>query len=350
MFLAANNISIAEENSAEANSLRTKQHLSGSKSFKFLFGIKNILFFFLILFLFNTELKAKNCLSFLPYGFNEYYVHLPQDASNCVKEGKDLISYKTDIFGGRLISSEKLSKEIQVFGDSQVLGLDVEKINNHYLQQLYKNNFIIYAAPNNGPYEVINFLNKNKEILNKKIIINFNFSVDLYRVDFEWDPINFVALKDYELDEILDYPFRYNWIIFKNLLFKKNFTFRRFNNNKMQELFLSRNHNKIQDNLIKYFNSLNKTAKSLDLEIDFIITKPYWIYSREKSNKELTLENEINKKVEDLICNSFMSTQRINNIYISDVNKEKIYINDLTFDNRHFKSSIISLVKKKQIC
>ncbi len=350
MFLAANNISIAEENSAEANSLRTKQHLSGSKSFKLLFGIKNILFFFLILFLFNTELKAKNCLSFLPYGFNEYYVHLPQDSSFCVKEGKDLIYYKTDIFGGRIISSEKLSKEIQVFGDSQVLGLDVGKINNHYLQQLYKNNFIIYAAPNNGPYEVINFLNKNKEILNKKIIINFNFSVDLYRVDFEWDPINFVALKDYELDEILDYPLRYSWIIFKNLLFNKNFTFRRFNNNKMQELFLSRNHNKIQDNLIKYFNSLNKTAKSLDLEIDFIITKPYWIYSREKSNKELKLENEINKKVEDLICNSFMGTQRINNIYISDVNKEKIYINDLTFDNRHFKSSIINLVKKQKVC
>ena len=35
-----------------------------------------------------------------------------------------------------------------------------------------KNNFIIYAAPNNGPYEVINFLNKNKKILQKEKMQN----------------------------------------------------------------------------------------------------------------------------------------------------------------------------------
>ena len=308
------------------------------------------MFFFIITFLFITESKSKNCLTFLPYGFNDYYVHLPQDSSFCVKEGKDLIFYKTDNHGGRLVSSEKFSKEIQVFGDSQVLGLDVEKIDHHYLQQLYKNNFIIYAAPNNGPYEVINFLNKNRDILNKKIIINFNFSVDLYRVELEWDPNNFVALKDYELNEILDYPLKYNWIIFKNLLSNKNFTLKRYNNNKMQKLFLNKNHNKIQDNLVNYFYNLNKTAKSLDLEIDFIITKPYWIYSRKKNNKELSLEIEINKKVENLICNSFIRTQRINNIYISHISKKKLYLNDLTFDGRHFKSNIIKLVKKKQIC
>ena len=30
--------------------------------------------------------------------------------------------------------------------------------------------FIIYAAPNNGPYEVINFLNKNKKIRDVKFL------------------------------------------------------------------------------------------------------------------------------------------------------------------------------------
>ena len=119
--------------------------------------------------LFVTKADAKGCLSFLPYGFNESYVHLPQSASFCVKQGKTIIKYQTDNYGGRLLSDETVNNKIQVFGDSQVLGLDVENIEQHYLNILYKkNNFVIYAAPNNGPYEVINFLNKNKKILQKK--------------------------------------------------------------------------------------------------------------------------------------------------------------------------------------
>jgi hypothetical protein len=105
----------------------------------------------------------------LPYGFNEYYVHLPQSASFCVKQGKLINKYQTDNFGGRLLYGEPSNNKIQVFGDSQVLGLDVENIDQHYLNTIYKkDNFVIYAAPNNGPYEVINFLNKNKKILQKK--------------------------------------------------------------------------------------------------------------------------------------------------------------------------------------
>jgi len=348
MFFAANNISTAEENSAAENSLRTKQHLSGLKSFRLFFGIKNILFFFIITFLFNTELKAKNCLSFVPYGFNDFYVHLPQEALFCVKEAKKIISYKTDIYGGRIFSNEKFNEEIQIFGDSQVLGLDIEKIHDHYLSQLYKKNFIIYAAPNNGPFEVINFLNLNKKILKKKIIINFNFSVDIYRINNSWDPENFVALKDYELDEILDYPLKYKLIIFKNLLSNKNFTLRRYNNKKMQNLFLRTNKDQLIINLKNYFKSLDELAENLDLNIDLIITKPYWIYSKKK--EFLFFEKEINQKVEKLICNSFKQTSRIQNIYISDVNKKNLDMNDLTSDNRHYKSTLIQLVEKSHIC
>ena len=348
MFFAANNISIAEENSAAENSLRTKQHLSGLNFFRLFFGIKNILFFFIITFLFNTELKAKNCLSFVPYGFNDFYVHLPQEALFCVKEEKKIISYKTDIYGGRIFSNDKNNEEIQIFGDSQVLGLDIEKIEDHYLSQLYKKNFIIYAAPNNGPFEVINFLNLNKEIIKKKIIINFNFSNDIYRIHNSWNPENFVALKDYELDEILDYPLKYKLIIFKNLLSNKNFTLRRYNNKKMQNLFLRTNKDQLTINLKNYFNSLDKLAENLDLDIDLIIVKPYWIYSKKK--KFLFFEKEINEKVEKLICKSFNQTSRIQNIYISGANKKNLDMNDLTSDNRHYKSTIIQTVEKSKIC
>jgi len=45
----------------------------------------------------------------------------------------------------------------------------------------------------------INELINELKILKKKIIITFNFAVDIYRVSNSWHPTKFVALKDYEL-------------------------------------------------------------------------------------------------------------------------------------------------------
>ncbi|MDA8851321.1 hypothetical protein N9J04_00945 [Candidatus Pelagibacter sp.] len=300
--------------------------------------------------LFVSNANAKDCLSFLPYGFNESYVHLPQSASFCIKQGKIIIKYQTDNYGGRLLSDETVNNKIQVFGDSQVLGLDVENIEQHYLNTLYKkNNFVIYAAPNNGPYEVINFLNKNKKILQKKIIVTFNFSTDLYRILNYWNPENVVALKDYELDEILEYPFKYRLIIFKNLLLNKNFTISLYDNEKMQNLFLNSNHDELYNNLIKYFDELNKIANKLDIKIDFIVTHPYWAYSIDKKNNKLLLNKELNKKVEKLICSSFQGTKKINKVLISQL-PEILELNDLTTDKRHLKSTKIKLKNSNEIC
>jgi len=350
MFFAANNISTAEENSAAANSLRTTQHLSTLKSLGLFFLVKNIFFIFLFLILFIPKLNAKSCLSFLPYGFNDFYVQLPPNASFCVRQGELLNKYKTDNYGGRLLYNEDLNNKIQVFGDSQVLGLDIEKVEKHYLRNIYKDyNFIIYAAPNNGPYEVINFLNKNKKILQKKIVITFNFSVDLYRISNEWEVKNFVALRDYELDEILEHPFKYRLIMFKNLLLNKNFTLSRYDNEKMQNLFLNSNQEKIYNNLIKYFDELNETAKKLDIKIDFIVTHPYWVYSINKEKNKLLLEKELNKKVEKLICNTFKKTKNINKILITKL-PNTLEIQDLTFDKRHLKSKKIYLLNNETAC
>jgi len=275
---------------------------------------------------------------------------LPQSASFCVKQGKIINKYQTDNYGGRLLYDKNLNNKIQVFGDSQVLGLEVENIEQHYLSTLYKkNNFVIYAAPNNGPYEVINFLNKNKKILQKKIIVTFSFSTDLYRILDYWNPENFVALKDYELDEILEHPFKYRLIVFKNLLLNKNFTISRYDNEKMQNLFLNSDKDDLYNNLIKYFDELNKTANKLDVEIDFIVTHPYWVYSIDKKDNKLLLDKELNEKVEKLICNSFQSTKKISKILISRLS-ETLELNDLTIDKRHLKSTKIKLKKYQEIC
>ena len=348
---AANNISTADENSAAANSFNTTQLLSGSNFLKLVFGIKNILFILIIYFIISNDLAhAKNCLSFLPYGFNESYVHLPESASFCIKKGKTEYRYQTDNYGGRLFHNDNLNSKIQVFGDSQVLGLDVENIEQHYLNTLYKkNNFVIYAAPNNGPYEVINFLNDNKKILQKKIIVTFSFSTDLYRILNYWKPENFVALKGYELDEILEHPFKYRLIVFKNLLLNKNFTISKYDNEKMQNLFLNSDQDKLYKNLIKYFNELNNTAKKLNVEIDFIVTHPYWVYSIDKKNNQLLLNKELNQKVEKLICSSFQRTKKISKVLISQV-PETLELNDLTTDKRHLKSTKIKLTKYQKVC
>jgi hypothetical protein len=309
-----------------------------------------LLIIFIYFILFVPKVDAKNCLSFLPYGFNESYVHLPQRTSFCVKQGKVINKYQTDNYGGRLLYDEAFNNKIQVFGDSQVLGLDIEKVEQHYLNTLYKkNNFVIYAAPNNGPYEVLNFLNKNKKILQKKIIVTFNFSTDLYRVLDYWDPRNFVVLKDHELDGILEHPFKYRLIIFKNLLFNKNFTLSRYDNKKMQNLFLNSNQDNLYNKLIKYFDELDDTSNRLDVEIDFIITHPYWVYSIDKKNNKLLLDKELNKKVEKLICNSFQNTKKISKVLISQV-PETLQLNDLTIDKKHLKSTKIKLKKYQEIC
>ena len=348
---AANNISTADENSAAANSFKTTQLLSGSNFLKLLFGIRNILLIILAyIILITNSVSANSCLSFIPYGYNESYVHLPENASFCIKQGKIIKKYQTDNYGGRLLHDEALTNKIQVFGDSQVLGLDIENIEQHYLNSLYKkNNLIIYAAPNNGPYEVINFLNKNKKILQRKIIVTFNFSTDLYRILDYWDPRNYVALKDYELDGILEYPFKYRLIIFRNFLFNKNFNLTRYNNKKMQNLFLKSDKDELYNNLIKYFDELNNTANKLDLEIDFIVTHPYWVYSIDKKENKLLLDKELNNKVEKLICNSFQVSEKINKIFISQV-PETLNLEDLSFDKRHLKSSKIDLREYKKIC
>ena len=286
----------------------------------------------------------------MPYGFNESYVHLPQSASFCVKQGKFVNEYQTDNYGGRLLYNKNSNNKIQVFGDSQVLGLDVENIKQHYLNILYEySDFVIYAAPNNGPYEVINFLNKNKKILKKKIIVTFNFSTDLYRILDYYDPRNFVALKDYELDEILEYPIKYKLIIFKNLLVNKNFTLSRYDNKKMQNLFLNSNQDELYKNLNKYFDELNKVANKLDIEIDFIVTNPYWVYSIDRKNNKLLLDKKLNEKVEKLICNSFQNTKKISKILISQI-FDGLQLDDLTIDKRHLKSTKIKLRKYEEVC
>ena len=166
-FLAANNISKADANSAAENSFKTKQHLEGSNFSNLFFGIKNILLVIFFLILTISYSKSKECLDFLPFGYNENYVELPEDTEFCIKYGKQNLTFKTDKKGGRFFN--KINENtIQVFGDSQILGIDIQDQKDHFLSKSYNKNLVIYAAPNNGPYQVLNFIILNQEKIKKK--------------------------------------------------------------------------------------------------------------------------------------------------------------------------------------
>ena len=344
IFLAANNISKADANSAAENSFKTKQHLKGSNFSSFFFGIKNILLIIFFLILTTSSTKSKECLDFLPFGHNDYYVHLPLNSNFCLKYGKKNLNFKTDNFGGRYFKNKK--NILQIFGDSQVLGLDIDNQKKHYLYQFFNNNMIIYAAPNNGPYEVINFISLNDKTINNQILINFNLSVDLFRVYSDWEIKNYVALKSDQLNEILHKPYKYKVIIAKSILTNKHFTIARKNNEEMRKLFMTRDENDLKKNLTNYILKLDEITEKLNLKVDFVLTMPYWIYQKKKNKFESI--NFIETRLKNILCSTFNKKNKLNRIFISQLNFDTKPI--LTKDKRHLRSEQIKLIHLNKYC
>ena len=50
----------------------------------------------------------------------------------------------------------------------------------------------------------------------------------------------------------------------------------------MQNLFLNSNQDEIYNNLVKYFYELDQFANKNNLQVDFIVTHPYWLNYRSK--------------------------------------------------------------------
>ena len=345
-FLAANNISKADANSAAENSFKTKQHLKGSNLFNLFFGIKNILLIIFFLILTISPSKSKDCLDFLPFGHNDNYVHLPKETEFCIKYGKQNLIFKTDTRGGRFF--EKINENtIQVFGDSQILGIDIQDQKDHFLSKFYNEDLLIYAAPNNGPYQVLNFIILNQEKIKKKIIISFNLSVDIFRLSPDYKIQNYVALRDDQLNDIIEKPFKYRFIILKSLFTNKFFTISRKNQKKMQNLFLDKDTAKLEKNLNIYFENLNEIINKLDFEVDYVLTMPYWIYEQDKNNKNFFINHNLEFKLKTLVCKTFQKTNKLRNKYISILDDNNRI---LTEDKRHIRLDKLTLTDLEIYC
>ena len=148
------------------------------------------------------------------------------------------------------------------------------------------------------------------------------------------------------MEEILDKPFKYKIIIAKSLLENKYFTVARKNENQMQELFMSRDVENLKKYLALYLLKLDKIIDKMNIEIDYVLTMPYWIYEN-TDNKFLKI-NSIEKRLKTIICDTFNKQTKFNKVYISKLISDKNEI--LTEDKRHLKSDQISLIKLKNYC
>ena len=169
----------------------------------------------------------------------------------------------------------------------------------------------------------------------------------MFRLFPDWDIQNYVALRDDQLNDILDKPYKYRLIILKSLITNKFFTISRKNQNEMQELFQSIDTKDFEKNFKIYLKILNEIIKNYDLEVEFILTMPYWIYELDKKTKNYFINSNLENKLNILICSTFAVNNNLNKIYITSLNKS----NDiLTRDERHLRMDNIVLTDLKNYC
>ena len=149
--------------------------------------------------------KASECLENWPYGFNGLYPHLIADETFCISYGRGQIDVRTDTLGRRIIDSKSSNRsETYAFGDSQLLGYDDES--HHLLTLDPQSKLVLHAAPNNGPYEYLNWYRVSQLDSVAHIIFGFNLSTDIFRILPGWKPQDHVLLDSASLRLYYDYP------------------------------------------------------------------------------------------------------------------------------------------------
>ncbi len=289
--------------------------------------ILSITFFFI--FSFNS------CFKLPPYGYINGYSSLVYSKDFCIQDQHNKVHFKTNIMGARILDDSQYDNFIKVFGDSQVLGLDVKKKSDHYLNLIFPNkNFMIFAAPNNGPYEVLNSLDLNIQD-NEDIILTFNASTDFFRLSKTWSLYEHVPLSIQKANLFSQYPLFYDFYKLFFFYINKNET-KIFNNLKMQTLFLDIDNQIFIENFDKYFDQLSEFSKKKNLRYDYFITHPYWLYDFNKNN--LIINENVYSKYKSLVAELSRNYENIR--FSKPLMNTKL--KELTYDKRHLRSKSIS--------
>ena len=156
-----------------------------------------------------------------------------------------------------------------------------------------------------------------------------------------------MALREDQLNDIIEKPFKYRFIILKSLITNKFFTVSRKNKKKMQNLFEDKNTEELEKNLNIYFENLNEIINNLNIEVDYILTMPYWIYEKDKNKKNFFINANLEDKLKTLVCRTFQKNNKLQNKYISILNDNKSI---LTEDKRHIRLDKLALTDLLNYC
>ena len=156
-----------------------------------------------------------------------------------------------------------------------------------------------------------------------------------------------MALREDQLNDIIEKPFKYRLIILKSLITNKFFTISRKNQKKMQNLFLDKNTEELEKNLNIYFENLNEIINNLNIEVDYILTMPYWIYEKDKNNKNYFINSNLDGKLKTLVCRTFQKNNKLQNKYISILNDNNTIF---TEDKRHIRLDKLALTDLVNYC
>ena len=115
----------------------------------------------------------------------------------------------------------------------------------------------------------------------------------------------------------------------------------------MQELFQNINTKDFERNFKIYLKILNEIIKNYDLEVEYILTMPYWIYELDKKTKNYFINSNLENKLNFLICSTFVVNDNLNNTYITSLDKSNEI---LTRDERHLRMDNIVLTDLNNYC
>tara|TARA_X000000950_G_C13838518_1_gene629182 strand:+ start:583 stop:1509 length:927 start_codon:yes stop_codon:yes gene_type:complete len=294
-----------------------------------------------------TSVKASlNCFSFIPYALDKNFVSLPLNKEFCFLYSGDYTYMKTNEFGARIIEKNDGAENIIAFGESQLLGLDYSDSEGpHDLHLIFPdNNLEIYAAPNNGPFEASNqirhleqkSLRGNGWLTGKNIVIGFNYSTDIFRINDGWDPRRFVPLEKKDLEKIFLIPGYHDLLLLKARIAGKKFGSTVSDASKTIDYYFKISDEQRQENIERWLVDLRNNAAIKGAVKTLVIFPPYWYSAASKIRK-----NQIRKHVVSFGCAAVKSGV-FKDIWIGSLPSEKTKMAE---DNRHYLSGGLSYNK-----
>jgi hypothetical protein len=307
-------------------------------------------FFQIIIFFFILTNNLYACFSFLPYAFNGKFAYLPKNMEICFNKNDGEIVFTTNMDGARVIESNEIdddSMPLYIFGDSQILGIDWsddnKKLKHDIAMEFPDRSMIIFAAPNNGPFQTLErlknlFKNSSNEV--KEVIIGFNYGTDIFRVNKNWKAENFIPLDEDSLESVLKSPFVYDLIIIKGMLEGKYFTMTNDIAESNLNQFLSVSDDELKKSVDSWLIQLESILDKNEIEINFLIYPPYWGFEDNGRALKADVMNKYlylvcNEKLNDIFDNTFLSFPR-----------EKLI---LSGDGRHFATGSLEYFNMDEV-